>query len=755
YSLQWKSDGYGADSYPNYRDLRDRNRSFTSLAAYSIDETALATPAGTPSSVWLYAVSGNYFQTLGVRAYFGRLLRPADDHGPNSAPLVVLSYGFWRSRFAGNRAVVGRTVELNQHPFTIIGVTPPGFRGTLAFYSPTMFVPLVNQQQIDGNDAYSVRSGRTGVFEMLGHLRPGVTPARATADVNAIAAALAQSYPKADAHLVYSLGRPALAGDFLGSPVRAFLAALMMLAALILLAACANLASLFAARAADRGRDIAVRLALGARRAAVLRQLLSEAVVVALAGGALGLCGAVAILRQLTAWKPFPQYAIHLAIAPDGYVYAFAAVLALASGLLFGALGIRHVLRTNPYAVIKAAAVAHDAGRSRLRSALLAVQIALCALLVTSALVAVRGLVRSLNADLGFNPQGALLVDTDLGLSGYKGKAIAPMQKRMLAAMRALPGVSAVGLIGSQPPLLMGSWDVRNIYRSRTSDLRSQNAAAEAVFYAISPGYLDAAGTPLLAGRRFRASDDAAAPPVALINRYFAQKVFGGSAEALGQYCKLSSGKRLEVVGIVPNGKYIPNFSVPLQPALFIPLKQSQATNAWLVLRSHRDPAQLAAAVRAQMKTLDPGLPVFAETWEQEMNGAYFGPRVASATLGVLGLIGALLSLVGVFGMAAYAVSKRRHELGIRMALGARHKEVLGSALGPALRLLVWGSAAGLLLGVVASQVLSAIVYEATPRDPVVLGGAVAAMALLGLLATWIPARRALAIDPARLLRED
>jgi MacB-like periplasmic core domain len=327
------------------------------------------------------------------------------------------------------------------------------------------------------------------------------------------------------------------------------------------------------------------------------------------------------------------------------------------------------------------------------------------------------------------------------------------MQKRMIEAMEAIPGVTRVGLTDI-PPLHMG-WAVSPVFNDKTTDLRPWNAAAQVIRYKISPGYFQAAGTALLAGRTFSQRDDTGAPPVAVINEEFERKIFGSIATALGRYYKMPDGTRVQVVGIAEDGKYTANLAEDPQPAMFLPILQSPTNDTWLVLRSGRDPHQLVAAIRSKLLDLDTGLPSFIQTWNEEMNGALFAPRMATASLGVLGVLGAMLSIVGIFGMAAYSVSKRLKELGIRIAVGAQRKEVLEAALGRAVKLLAFGSGAGLLLGILASRVLAHIVYQANPRDPLVLAGVVVAMSLLGLLATWIPARRALSVDPMMLLREE
>jgi len=751
YAIQRGNVTYIVQSYPDYIDLRDRNRSFDGLAAYTIAQAGLDTGKN-PSTAWLFEVSGNYFDALGIQPYLGRFFHGSDEHGPNSAPYIVLSWAYWHSHFQDDRGVVGRTVQLSKHPFTILGVAPPQFHGTLLFYSPDFFAPLVNAEQVDGANFLNAR-GTRWVFEVLGRLKPGVTPAQATADLNGIGSYLGKTYPKDDGPTSFSLVRPGLHGDFFAPAMRAFLAGLMLLAGLILLAACANLGSLFAARAADRGREVALRLALGSSRSRIVRQLFTEAVLISLVGGAAGLWGSVVLLHSLSLWQPFPQFAMTIPVSPDANVYLVALLLALGSGFLFGAVPVRQVLRTNPYEVVKSGSSARGGRRLTVRDLLLVVQIAICAVLVTSSFVALRGLARSLHTNFGFEPRNAMLVDTNLTLAGYSGDQVPTLQKRMIEAMEGIPGVMRVGVV-DVPPLHMG-WNPQPIFTDNATDLRPWKAVAQAVTYKISPKYFQAAGTAMLAGRTFSLHDDKDAPPVAVVNQEFARKIFGSVSSALGGYYKMLDGRRVQVVGIAEDGKYTANLAEDPQPAMFLPLLQSPASDTWLVLRSSRDRQQLAAAITSKLRDLDPGLPAFIQTWNEEMNGALFAPRMATASLGVLGLMGAMLSITGIFGMAAYSVSKRLRELGIRIALGAQRKEVLEAALGRAVKLLAFGSAAGLLFGLPATRVLAFIVYQATPRDPLVLAGVVGAMSLLGLLATWIPAQRALSVNPVILLRAE
>ena len=738
-------------SYPNYIDLRDRNRSFEDLAAFNMVLGVGLDTGKNPTVANGFAATGNYFDVLRLHPYLGRFFHPSDEKGPDSAPYIVLTYAYWHTRFQDDRAVVGRIVQLDKHPFTIIGVAPPGFQGTIMFLAPDFFMPIVNEEQM-GAPSLKTRTTEHAVFEAMGHLKAGVTPAQAVADVNAVDAYLEKTYPKEIAHHGTELSREGLTS--FASAAAEFVAGLMVLSVLILLAACANLGSLFAARAADRSREMALRLALGSSRKRILRQLFTEAALISLAGGAVGLLGSFLLLRDLSTWEPIPGVPLHLPVVPDAKLYVVALALALVSGFLFGIVPVRQVLRTNPYEIIKAGSSARMGRRLTVRDVLLVVQIAICAVLVTSSMVAVRGLVRSLHSDFGFDPSNTMMAGVNLVTAGYSAEKVPAMQRRMIEAMASIHGVQAVGMVNGYPPLVYTAANRSSVFKDETSDLRPPNAAAMPFEYDVSPGYFEAAGTGLLAGRTFSWQDDKNAPAVAVINRDFAVKIFGSVTNAIGKEFKVQDGTRVQVVGVVEDGKYM-SLTESQQPAMFLPFLRTPESSSYLVVRSHRDPQQLAAAMRGKLRELDAGLPVDVESWRSLLEVVLFPSRMATMALGVMGIMGAMLSITGIFGMAANSVSKRLRELGIRMALGARRREVLQSALGRPLKLLVVGSVAGLVLGILATKVLAFIVYQATPRDPLVLAGVVLAMCLLGLLATWIPAQRALSVNPLILLRED
>jgi predicted permease len=662
----------------------------------------------------------------------------------------VLSDTFWRSRFHADSRIIGTTVDLNKHPFTVIGVAPTGFHGTETFLWPDFWIPILNAGQTGYSPNY-LNDRAVHNLLVLGRLKPGATPRQADENLNAVAGQLARQYPATDAGMGARLVKPGLLGDLFRDATRTFLFGILLLSFLVLLAACANLASIFAARSGDRSRELAIRLAIGSSRWHILRQLLTEAVLVSLVGGIVGTAFATVLLRLLTRWQPFSDFPIHVTVTADVRVYGLALLLSLASGLLFGMLPAQQVWRTDAARVIRGTAAPVLFRRFTLRDLLLGVQIALCTLLVTASLVALRGMQRSLNAPIGLEPQGAMLASTDMQMAGYSNDAALTLQKRMLSDALATPGVASAGTIDTPP--LSGSVSTTTIYRDGTAEFGVSHRALGAKYFNISPGYLKAAETRLMAGRDFTWQDDAKSPKVAMINQTFARKLFG-NASAIGQHFMTGKDGRHEIVGIVEDGKYDSLTEDP-SAAVFYPLAQGTNSRTTLVLRSRLPSADAAKALNRILTSIDPALPISISSWPASMGLVLFPARVAAVSLGIMGLLAAMLAITGTFGVAAYSVSRRMRELGIRVALGARRAQLMRSALGRPLVLLTSGSLAGLGLGMLTSRLLAQIVYHATSRDPLVMGGVIATMALIGLVATWIPARHALSVDAARLLRED
>ena len=744
-----RNQGDDNQSYPDYADFKARNTVFADMATYRIQSAGLS-GGGPAQKSWVYEASGNYFDALGVQAQLGRTFHESDERGPNSAPYIVLSDNFWRSRFNADPRVIGMTVDLNKHPYTIVGVAPGTFHGTEIFLWPDFWVPIINAPQLEGYDFLTKRMNH-GLF-VLGILKPGITPQQGTDDLNNVARQLAHDYPAWDEGLTARLVRPGLLADTLGDPTRPFLMATMVLALLVLLAAGANLAGIFAARSTDRTRELAIRISIGSPRTRIIRQLLTEALLVSIAGGLLGTTIAAGLLGALSRWQPIAEFPIHVRVDADVRVFALALALSVLGGLLPGLLPARQVWRTDPMQAMKATpAFSGKIGRFALCDALLGAQIAICALLVTASLVALRGMQRSLAAPFGFAPQSASLVEMDMKMAGYSDDAAFPVQRRILDEVSRLPGVTAVGTIDNPP--LSGSGSGTPVYRESEANLKPTNSVFGGRFFNISPGYLEAAGTRLLAGRNFTWQDDEKTPKIAIVNQAFARRLFA-NAPAVGRRFKTGGNNLYQIVGVVEDGKYV-SLTEDATPAMFFPLPQGAGREATLVVRSQRAEAELEPVLRRIITGIDSRLPITIKRWPDALALVLFPARVATAVLGIMGLLAGMLAITGIFGMAAYSVSKRMREIGIRSALGARRAQLLRSALTRPIVVLLTGSVGGLLLGVFASRLLASIVYEATPRDPLVLTSAVLAMALIGLLATWIPARRALRVEPAQLLREE
>ncbi len=738
-----------SQSYPDFVDLRARNTAFSDMASYRLGDLALNT-GGSAQREWMYEVSCNYFDMLGVQPELGRLIHPSDDHGPNSAPFVVISDALWRTRFNADPRAIGTMVELNKHRFTVIGVAPRTFHGTELFFWPEIWLPAINEEQIEGYSYLNKRFNH-GTF-VIGEVKPGVTEAQGADNLNAIARQLAREHPTEDDGMAIVLTRPGLMGDYLGTPTRAFLAGLMALAILVLAAACTNLAGIFAARAADRSRELVIRLSIGSTRWRILRQVLTEAVVVSFAGGIAGTVFSSALLRFLAQWQPISEFPIRVTVAADARVYALAFLLSFAAGIVPGLLPARQIWRTDATQALKSGASTSGLlRRLTVRDVLLGIQITLCALLVTASLVSLRGMERSLRAPFGFVPEGAVLAETDMHMAGYSDDSALPVQRRMIEEAAGIPGVTAAGTVDDAP--LSGGGSSTPVYREGTVDMRSSNSIMTPHYFSISPGFLQAAGTRLLAGRDFTWADNAKSPQVALVNETFAQKMFG-NAPPVGRRFVWGDKTTVQIVGIVEDGKYDSLTESP-QPAMFFPLAQIEEGDTTLVVRSQLPPAEVVAALHRVITGIDSSLPLTIQPWPDALALVLFPARVATAALSVMGLLAAMLAITGIFGMAAYTVSKRLRELGIRVALGAQRAQVMRSALSRPTLLLFSGSVAGVLLGVLASRMLASIVYEATPRDPLVLAGAATAMVLIGLVASWIPARRALGVNPAQLLREE
>ena len=751
--IEHASSSFVSQSYRDYVDFRDRDSAFQGLAAYGLLRVGLRT-GNTLLKSWGQSTSGNYFDVLGVHPELGRFFHAADIHGPASAPYVVLSYGFWQRQFHGDPHVVGRTVDLNRRTFTVIGVAPKGFHGAEQLFVSDFWVPLVDAAEITGNDDLPYRDHYP--FIVVGRLKRGISAGQATQSLNILATQMARQDSKDDG-LTLRVAPLGFSGSAAGlaDPIRDALFGFMFLAALVLLAACANLAAIFAARTADRSGELAIRLAIGSSRLHILRQLLVEAVLVSLLGGVVGTLLATGLLASLTHLQPFGDLPVQLPVMPTARVYLTAFALSLVSGLVFGLLPARTVWRVNAMQAIRSGVLRVDTVRRRfaLRDLLLLAQIAICTLLVTASLVAVRGMQRTLAVPLGFAPQGVTLAQADLRMAGLSGEQVVPIEKRMEDAAASIPGVTAAAVADSAPFDGGGDWFV---YREGTTDFLPAHMRFDAMAFLVSPGYFKTADSRLLAGRDFTAHDNTGSPDVAIVNETFAREMFGDTP-AVGRRFALWAAARYEVVGVVADGKYNALNESP-HPAMFLPLAQGVggvlSTNMVLLVRSPLPQDQLYPALRRVLIAVEPSVPFVLSPWRDRLDLATFPARASMMVLSVMGLLAAILAVTGIFGMASYSVTRRMREGGIRLALGAPRTRVLRALLLRPVVLLLLGIAAGVGGGLLATRLLSSLVSYATPHDPLVLAGVWLIMALIGFLGTLRPARRALSIDPARILRE-
>ena len=737
-------------SFPAYREIRDHNQVFSGTLGYRVVQIELESNHETPARTWGYLATGNYFDVLGVKPLLGRFFHQEDDLHEGGSPYAVLSYGSWQSRFGGDRGIVGKTIRINRQPYTVIGVAGQDFHGTEVFYWPEVWVPMMMQAQIEPGNSWLDEPATFNTW-MIGRLKPGVSVERATANLNTIAAELARSNPKVNEGLSFHLARPGLVGDALGAPIRAFSFGVLMLAALVLLTACANLASMVAARAADRQREIAIRLSIGATRSRVIRQLLTETLVLSALGGICGYGLAMLLSRTLSAWHAPLDFPVQFDVTPDWRVFCFAAAISAVAGILFGLAPARHAARTDANAVLKGETSGLRGQRLALRDVLVVVQVALCFVLVSACLLSLRGLQKSLSMHLGFEPQGVTMAAFDLGLAGYSENRGPEFQRRALDALSRLPGVQSAAYSNSVPLSIDQSHT--SIYPEGQSDLRASTAPL-AIRYQISPRYFETLGIRMLAGRDFNLHDDAQSPPVAIINQAFARQILR-SENAIGKrFSGGPGGKQLEVVAVVETGKYM-NPTEQDTPVFFIPELQQYNTTTTMIVRSSLPENEMTEKIRQTLAQLDPQLPLFGTGGlNQVLRFAFFPLHAAVIALSSFGVLAIVLALTGIHGLVAYGVARRVREIGIRVAIGAAPIQVVRLVLSKTFYLLGLGAVIGFALSLAAGKLLETVIYGSV-HDPWVFAGVCLTMVALGLISSWAPTRRALRIEPTVALRHE
>jgi predicted permease len=739
---------YTIQSYLNYKDYRDRNSVFSGLMAYRFAPVSLSHD-GNNERIWGYLVSGNYFETLGVRPILGRSFLREEDQTPGANPVAVISYNCWQNRFNSDRSVVGRPLTLNGRTFTLIGVAPRNFVGTEVAYAPEIFVPMMMAHEIEPGSNWLEFRDSDNLF-VVGRLKPGITKAQAASDLEAITLQLGKEYPRENEGRGVRLLTPGLFLPEIRDSIVSFAAVLMGVVALVLLLACVNLANLLLARATERRKELAIRLAVGASRARVVRQLVTESVLLSLLGGLGGVLLAAWINTLVAAIKLPTDIALVFDLKIDWRVLAFALAVSLFTGVLFSLLPALQSSRPALVPALKDDSALTGFRRSRLRNTLVVIQVALSLVLLVGAGLVVRSLQLVQRMRPGFNPANAVAISFDVGLQGYDETKGREFQKQVLERARAVAGVRSAALTTTVPLTL--DYSFTGIYVEGQPDTGTTNLPL-AVPNTISPNYFQTMEI-ALRGRDFSERDSKKESRVAIINETFARRFFAGT-EAIGRRFNFSgpSDPYWEVIGVAGDGKYNSLGEDP-KAAFYRPLLRDYSTNTTLVARTTGNPDSVIAGLRGEVQRLDPALPLYnVQTLMDHMNVPLFPARVAATILGCFGVLALLLAAIGIYGVMSYVVAARPRGIGVRMALGAARGDVLRLIVGQGMMLALLGLGIGLGIAFAVTRLLKTWLYGLSPADPLTFVSVALLLALVAAIACYIPARRATKVDPLVALR--
>jgi predicted permease len=734
-------------SYPLYVDVRDQNQVLDGFAAYRFAPMSLSRGGGN-ERIWGYLVSGNYFDVLGVRASRGRTFTPEEDRAPGKNPVAIVSYGSWQRRFGGDPGLVGREIRLNGHTFTVVGIAPEKFTGTVLLFTPEVWVPLTMARQIEpGSNWLEERS--SGVLFTFGRLRPDATRPAAAEALSALLAGFARAYAYQEGNRV-ELTPPGLVLPVLRDQTLNFAWALMATMGLVLLIACTNLANLLLARAAGRRKEIAVRLSLGATRRRLVLQLLTESVLLALAGGAAGWLLARWIVELVTSLKPPLDFALTIQLALDWRVLLFTMGMSLATGVLFGLAPALQVTLPDLVPALKDGSFS-GSGSSRLRNGLVVAQIAPSLALLVGAGLMVRTLQQVKTVGPGFEVEHIVTASVDLQLQGYDQTRGIEFYKQLVARLESTPGIESASLV-NYLPLNLDRNSV-SIYIEGAPSPRPGDAP-DVQSNAVWPRYFATMGIPILAGRDFTAADSKTESRVAVVNETFARRFWPGQ-NALGKRLRRGSpqGAWWEIVGVVKDGKYW-SLQEDAQPFIHFPLLRDYSGSAALLARTTGDPESAIRAIHEEIRQLDPGLPLYdAKTMREHLRLSLFPLRAGAWVAGSFALLAAILSALGIYGVMAYAVSQRTREFGIRMALGARPGDVTSLVVKQGMKLAAIGLALGWIGALALSRLLSRVLAAARTTDWETFAAVTLLLSAAVWLACWFPARRATRVDPLESLR--
>lgn len=752
---------WGEFSYANYLDLRDQNNSFVDLCASR--ETSGGISVGENGDehqraevVWGELVTSNYFDVMGVKPLLGRTLLPEENLTPNSHPVAVISYPIWQQHFNSDPGVVGKSVHLNGQPFTVVGVMPKSFIGSLHYIRHSFWVPVMMAQKFGRLSAWRTDRDHR-LFKLFGRLKRGVTMAQAEVDMNRVVGSLAQIYPENAGAKIQLTTEVDGRFDAATKIIRYGALLALFVSGLVLLLACANVANLMLARAAVRAKEIGTRLAIGAGRGRIIRQLLTESVLLALLGGVVGWALAFWGTRMIQASFPPVPYPIIFDVSPDLYVLKLMMLISLITAVIFGLAPALLASRTDLVAVIKGAGgQSVKRRRLNLRSTLVVAQVTISIVVLICAGLFIRSLRKAMETDPGFKTENMVTMMINPRLLGYDQKEIWRFFPEILRRLETQPGVRSAALIDDLP-LHVGDLSRGPIVKEGEADPQPNQGVIAKCSY-VSPKYFDTVQNPLVMGRDFTEHDNAEAPSVVVVNEEFARRFYGGTQNAIGKRFRFEQGTPLmEVIGVAKNGLYRSLYE-DHQPYMFLPVYQQQhgAVTVLISAKSAADLAGVTASARSEIARMDPRMPVVGvNIGDDNMALPYWGPRMAAGMATTFGVLALVLATMGLYSVMMYVVSQRTREIGIRMALGANLRDVLRMIVGQGMRMVIIGLVLGLAGAFALTRVFASLLLGVGTTDPLTFVGVAVLLILIALLACWIPARRATKVDPLVALRQE
>lgn len=738
---------FGAVSYLDYKDLRDRNQAFDGLMAQRLTLLNLNRD-GENEIVPAAVVSGNYFSVLGVDPALGRFFAPEEDETPNSHAVAVISYGLWQRRFAGDPTLIGKTLSVNARNFTIIGITPERFVGANVGLAPDVWIPLMMQTVAIPADRLKERGVRW--LELVGRLKPGVSVQQAQAGMSGIGAQLLQENPVTNRGTGVNIVKLGQGTAGVQSTLTPILTLLMIIVILVLLLACFNVANLLLARATARRKEVGIRLAMGASRRRLVHQLLTESVVLALLGGAVAFPLAYYASRLLLAFRPATSFPIVINPKLDVITLVFAVVLSLVTGLVFGLVPATQTANPELLPALKDEALLGGYRKSRLRNLFVVAQVAISFVLLIGAGLFIRSLLQARSSSLGFESHNLLIASVDVGLGGYDKQRGTVFYQQFNERVVSLPGVRSATFAKAIPLDITGTQQIGITFPGEEAP---RQQAINMDYNIVTPKYFETMGIPLLQGRDFDQRDTAEGQGTVIVNEAFVRR-FWQDQSPLGKQLILAGNKTpLVVIGLAKNSKYY-GWREDGLPFIYLPFSQQYRPGMTLLVSSVGDPAAMIKSVRDVVGNLDRGVPIInVRTMTEHLGVALFEMRAAAVMLTFFSLLALALATVGLYGMIAHGVNQRKREIGIRMALGAQRSDILKLVLKEGMFLTLTGLIIGIGLAVGLTQLVSSLLYNVSTIDLPTYGLVALVLTVVAFLASFLPAREAIKVEPIKALR--